>query len=331
MLTDTPSAAVPRSKHHVRFHVGSIVLAFIAQLTCDILSIFALDETVPNALFQTSINNVSESFPIEVTMDIWSNELWFIVVMWCEWWLIAACYSLCKRGNRDHCNPEILPPLFYLTWIVVCCAGVGSLILWDRRFVLGAVILSWIQTLLSFGMLILSFRNLYRLKTWLFHNDPKRVGWIRYWVQNGLGLYFGWSFLNSLIHLGIALKYIAGVEDPLVSTIILTILLVCSLVWCFLQSFLLREYIRYNFTTYIILILGLAAICSRGYWHYGFSRNMIYCGCLFLLLIAMSVAQMITLCMCPDKASGPVAMESRRTFGVSGTVVDTEQHQQNKM
>ncbi|XP_057681068.1 uncharacterized protein LOC130909035 [Corythoichthys intestinalis] len=331
MLTDTPYLAAPRSKHHVRFHVWSIVLAFIAQLTCDILSFFTLDETVPNALFQTSINNVTDSFPLEVTMDTWLNDVWFILGILSNWWLTVACYSLYKRGKRDPCNPEILPPLFYLTWIVVCCAGLGSSLLWDRRLVLGAVILSWIQTLLSFGMLVVSYRNLYRFKTWLFHNDPEKIGWIRFWAQNGLGLFFGWSFLNSLLHLGIALKYNAGVEDHYVSTIILTIVLVCSLVWCFLQSFLLRDYMRYNCTTYIILILGMAAIFSRGYGHYGFSTNMIYCGGLFLLLIAMSVAQIITLCMCPDKASGPVAMDTHGVSGVSGTVFDAEQHQQNKM
>lgn len=110
------------------------------------------------ALFQNSLRNVSETFPLEVTMDWWSGNNWMMADIWSKAWLVEAAVSLCRRlavpagrGRRPSvlsvcdclicrnvygrlsCNPEVHPPLFYLIWATVNSARICCMFLWDRQ------------------------------------------------------------------------------------------------------------------------------------------------------------------------------------------------------
>lgn len=50
-------------------------------------------------------------------------------------------------------------------------------------------------------------------------------------TQNGLAMFAWYSLLNAVVGLGIVFKYKAGVTDPLVSTIVLTIVALCTITW----------------------------------------------------------------------------------------------------
>lgn len=45
-----------------------------------------------------------------------------------------------------------------------------------------------------------------------------------------------------------------------------------------MQSFLFTKYMRYTFTVYAILILGLGAMFTRSYRIHDFAANTVYCG-----------------------------------------------------
>lgn len=50
-------------------------------------------------------------------------------------------------------------------------------------------------------------------------------------TQNGLAVFAWWSLLNAVVGLGVVFKYEADVPDPLISTIVLTIVLLCTITW----------------------------------------------------------------------------------------------------
>ncbi|XP_049913253.1 uncharacterized protein LOC126398094 [Epinephelus moara] len=305
-----------KNSHHVVIHAGSIALAVIAQVSTGIFFNLAQDSNVPNALFQTSSRNVSETFPLEVTLDWWSDCYWIIVDLWSMAWLLYAVVGLFKRNvlGPESCCPEIHPPVFYFMWTMINIARMCSMALWDRHCIHGAVILEWILLVLSFYMLYMSYSNLDKHKVWLAINNPSVISWTHYLTQNGLAVFAWWSLLNAVVGLGIVLKYKIDVPDPLISTVVLTIISLCAINWFILQIFLLAKYTRYTFSVYAMLILGLGAMFTRSYRVHDLATNTVYCGFLMLLMTVMNLIHLISACLHTDKSSKPVAMEPSVTF-----------------
>lgn len=306
--------------NHVVIHAGSVILAVIAQVISSIFCNLAKDSSVPNALFQISSRNVSETFPLEVTMDWWSDTYWIMVDLWSKAWLLYAVVSLFKRNVL---GPEIHPPLFYLMWTLLNIARMCSMPLWYRHDILGAVILGWILPVLSFYMLYMSHSNLNKHKAWLAINNPSVISWTRYLTQNGLTVFAWWTLLNAVVGLGVVLKYKAGVPDPQISTIVLTIVFLFIIIWFILQIFLLTKYMRYTFSAYAILVLGLGAMFTRSYRIHDLAANTVYCGFLMLLITIMSLIHLISACLYADQSDKPVATEPNGTFEDFETVWHT--------
>ncbi|KAF1373095.1 hypothetical protein PFLUV_G00256760 [Perca fluviatilis] len=305
---------------HVVIHAGTVALAVIAQSISDIFCYLAKDINVPNAVFQTSSRNVSETFPLEVTMDWWSESFWIMVDLWSKAWLLYAVVSLFKRNVL---GPEIHPPVFYLMWTMINIARMFSMTLWDRHNILGAVLVWWNLPVISFYMLYMSYSNLNKHKAWLAINNPHVISWTRYLTQNGLAVFAWWSLLNAVVGLGIVLKYKHDVPDPLISTIVLTIVSVCTIIWFILQSFLLTKYMRYTFSVYAILILGLGAMFTRSYRVHDLAANTAYCGFLMLLMTIMSLIHLISSCLHTKKSSKPDPTEPYMPFEGCETVWHT--------
>ncbi|XP_068566016.1 uncharacterized protein [Cebidichthys violaceus] len=291
-----------KNGNHEVMHAGSVALAVIAQVISDIFFNLAKDSNVPNALFQTSSRNVTETFPLEVTMDWWSDSYWVIVDLWSKAWLLYAVVNLFKRNAR---GPDLHPPVFYLMWTMVNLARMCRMPLWDRHDILGAAMLGWILPVLSFYMLYVSYSNLNKHKAWLAIYNPRVILWTRYLTQNGLAVFAWWSLLNAVVGHGIVLKYKACVPDPLMSTVVLTTVSFCTIIWFILQSCLFAKYMHHTFSVYAILILGLAAMFTRSYRFHDLAENTVYCGFLMLLMTIMSLIHLISACLRKEKSSKP--------------------------
>lgn len=288
-----------------------MVLAAISQVTSDIFFNLARDGNVPNAVFQTSSRNVSQTVPLEVTMDWWSEYYWIMIDLWSTAWLLYGLVSLFKRTVLGplSCNPEIHPPAFYLMWIIINIVRICSMSLWDSHNFYGVVFLRWILPILSFYMLFMSYSNLDKHESWLAINNPSVIQWTRYLTQNGLAVFAWWSLLDAVVGLGIVFKYKGGVPDPLVSTAALTVVALWAVTWFILENFLLTKYLRYTFSVYPLLILGLGAMFTRSYRVHDLSVNTVYCGFLMLLMTIMSLIHLIASCLYTDKPGNPPPSE----------------------
>ncbi|CAB1349470.1 unnamed protein product, partial [Coregonus sp. 'balchen'] len=89
--------------------------------------------------------------------------------------------------------------------------------------------------------------------------------WTMINTQNGLATFGWWTLLEALDSLGLVPRYQASLPDPLVSSMVLTLLLLGMLIWFFFESFIFSKYICYTFTVYHVLIVGLEAMFTRGY------------------------------------------------------------------
>ncbi|XP_011487286.1 uncharacterized protein LOC101158564 [Oryzias latipes] len=287
------------NSHHLMKHAASIILAFISQMISDVFFILSQEGNVPNALFQNSARNVSNTFYLEVTMDWWSDNCWIVIDLWSKAWLVYAAVSLYRRNalGPESCNPEIHPPIFHLIWTVTNVLRMSSMYMWDKHYIVGAVLLRWFLPVYSFYMLYMSYSSLSKHKAWLAINNPNVISWTRYLTQNGLAVFAWWSLFNASVGLGVALKYNSGVPDPVVSTVVLSILSICIAMWFILQILLLPMFMGHTFSIYGILILGLGAMFTNSYRVRDFSINTAVCGVLMVLITVMSFIHLITSCL----------------------------------
>ncbi|XP_061569352.1 uncharacterized protein LOC133423209 [Cololabis saira] len=307
------------NRFHEAVHAGSIVLAFLTQVVSEVF--FSLSK-VPNALFQGSFRNVSETFPLEVTMDQWSDNNWIVIDLWSKAWLTYGMFGFFKRNvlGPESCNPEVHPPVFYLMWITINLARTSITVLWDREFILAAASVRWILPIYSFYMLYMSYSKLYKYKNWLAVNNPKLILWTRYLTQNGLAAFAWWSLFDASVGLGISLKYIHGVQEPLASSIVLSIIAICIIIWFGLQSILVSKYMRHTFSVYPTLILGLGSMFTSSYRVHDFSANTVVCGVLMILVTIMSFTNLISVCMYTEKPSTSLVVEPYMNITVCETV-----------
>ncbi|XP_042566221.1 uncharacterized protein LOC105889326 isoform X2 [Clupea harengus] len=231
-------------------------------------------------------------------MDRWTSYIDAAIPSICN---IFLCFSLVMVFQRNYfgpvcCNPEVHPPLFYLTWPVICVTDIGGLFLWESGEILQALCMRLLPPALSFYMLFVSYNNLKRCRP-LLHITSSRLTWFTYYAtQNSLALSAWWTLTNALVNLGVVLKYTIGLQDPLVSSVVLTLLFLAMLLWFILQTFVLVNYIHYTFTVYPILILGLGAMFTRGYQVHDMAPNTIYCGFLMMVATIMNCIMLFSLC-----------------------------------
>ncbi|XP_010883777.1 uncharacterized protein LOC105019353 [Esox lucius] len=287
--------------HHVALHGACIVLAMVSQVLSETFYFLELRPS-SGGLFTSTLGNVSETFPLEITMDGWADNTWIMLCIWNTAWLIHSLFTVFQRNVSGpvSCNPEIHPPSFYLIWTVINIAKISWLFLWARHYLLLSLFFKWVIPVHCFHMLFVSYRNLQRHSAWLAINNPREPWWTRYLTQNGLALFGWWTLLEALISLGVVMRYQAGVSDSLVSSLVLTLLLLGMLTWFVFESFIFSKYIRYTFTAYPVLILGLGAMFSRGYRVHDLPPNTVYCGFLMLVATVLNCLRLIATCFCPD-------------------------------
>lgn len=290
---------------HVVFHGFSIALAIASQLFTETFHILQSDFHVFEGLFRNPPGVVSESFPLEVSMDWWAEYTWILVCVWNTAWLLYSLINVFRRNifGPLSCNPEIHPPAFFLIWVVVNTSKIGGMFLWDQQDLWGTLFFKLIMPLYSFFMLYMSYRNLYRHRTLLAINNPKEIWYTRYMIQNGLAMFAWLTLLEALVCLGVVLKFKAGLQDPVASSLVLTLLLLGMLLWFVFESVLFTKYIRYTLTVYPVLVLSLGSMFTKGYQVNSLGPNTIYCGFLMLIATILNSVQLIAACFYNDEAS----------------------------
>ncbi|KAK1173685.1 hypothetical protein AOXY_G3861 [Acipenser oxyrinchus oxyrinchus] len=281
-----------------------------------------------NGLFLTTHQNITEKFVLQITPDAWLVSIWTLINAWNGLWLIYVFITLFRRNQYGpvYCNPAIHPPMFYILWIANNLLSIGFLFLWDRQCLVQALGLQILIPYSCYVMLGISYRNLYQHDTWLKSNSSSDLWNVRYLVHNGLALYAAWTSIDVLVNFGIVLKYSFGLMDPAVSTAMLSILLVKLIVWFLLENFVLEKYVRYTFTVYPVVILGLAGMFTRNYRFDSITTNTIYCGVLMAIGAAFCVFRLIAICFYDDNkpSSSPLDEDFGSTASLPALKLDVD-------
>ncbi|GAB0187688.1 T-cell activation Rho GTPase-activating protein-like [Grus japonensis] len=165
-----------------------------------------------------------------------------------------------ERRNELGCvyiKPDLLPIPFYMVWILNNGLNVGWLFLWDREYLIPALVFLAALTLTTCAALFISHRVLSIHSSWLVKGHKAELWLIRILVQNGLALYATWTTIATLLNFAVVLIYKWNVSNKTATTASLSILTLHLVIWFYLENFFLDKYVRYTLTIYPVVIIAL--------------------------------------------------------------------------
>ncbi|XP_068090768.1 uncharacterized protein [Hyperolius riggenbachi] len=229
------------------------VISFICTVTLNAFSAIGKD-----GLFLSSANNISATFPLDVTPEGWTFSIWSVIYAWNGLWLVYIFSTLFRRNKigRVYAKPAIHPPDFFALWILNNLLNIGWLFLWDRELLIFANVFLALIPVTCFLMLHMSYRNCYRYRAWMSQHQRFDLWCIRILVHNGLSVYATWTCIATIINFGIVLKHCTPMEDPDASTIALCLALFTILFWFLMETFVFEKYVRYTFTVYPVAVIA---------------------------------------------------------------------------
>ena len=253
-------------------------IAFIVQL------FFNGQANTISKLFPRRTGEVSDNAQTDLTPASATFAIWGLIYMLQLSWIFYTA-SLIFRPEA----PDILPSIFYLVYILSCFLNATWLIVWaHQKFALSSMILVGITITLgmclttAYGSLDSYLKTSHIQKEVVSEFD---VWCLQIFVQNGIMFYMAWVSIASCINFAIFLQQDLGISRSKAGSIALTILLAMLVVWFVVENFIINSYVKYTFTEYVVLLIGLFGIIKKQ-WTDGHG-NQTYVLAIFILSIIM--------------------------------------------
>jgi len=231
-------------------------------------------------LFENQTGDVSDAFFLMITPAGWTfGAIWGTIYMWQFIWMIYALTTVCRKDDdgRYIYRLGILPPAFYVMFMVNNIVVVTWLFVWDRQWLNWACLVIVFAPITLYICLIISFKRLYDNLASLRRNGQRKDIWLtRILVQNGLAFFATWVSIATLLNFAIVLTYYWSVDVFVSSTIALGVLSLDIIVWFTLDTFFLDKYVRYTISPYIVLVVALTGSFTKNFDLDTNRRNSIY-------------------------------------------------------
>ncbi|XP_060070070.1 uncharacterized protein LOC132550078 [Ylistrum balloti] len=244
-------------------------------------------------IFNSTVGDVSDIFYLEVTPAGWTFSIWGFIYTWQALWLIYALTTICRKtksGTYIYQLP-VLPPIIYVLYIFNNICLVSWLFVWDRKELIWALVTIALLPITLAIALFFSFRRLYHNLEELTEDEAVRDIWlIRFLVQNGMAFFGAWVTIATLLNAAMVMTYRGNLTNEDACTTALGILSCIIVTWFLLDNTILDRYVRYTFSPYITLTIGLSGAVAKNYdiqLHY---RNSIF----LLTLLVVAAVMLIT-------------------------------------
>ncbi|KAK7881837.1 hypothetical protein WMY93_030246 [Mugilogobius chulae] len=193
-----------------------------------------------------------------------------------------------------YCSPAVLPRGFFVMLCLNLSLNVGWLFLWDRRFMIPALIFLILIALTNYAIIAFSCIGLHTFGAWLNKHHKVELYLIRVLVQNGIAIYATWTTIASHVNLNVVLTTEANMSQSDASTTALSILVVVIASWFVLENWLLEKHVRYILSIYPAVIWALTGVFTKNYDAAAPTRNNIFIAallgvgcCLFVIRIGL--------------------------------------------
>ena len=237
------------------------LVVFIIGVVLNSLSIYPGYKSI----FPKQTGKVSDEHPTEVTPAGSTFAIWGAIYIWQGIWILYSLTLPCRSRAGD-----ISSVYFYGFYILATLLNFTWLLVWSREYLgISFALLAMLALSLN-GALFFAYRGLhnYIIKFPDFEEVlvlPNKVDvWCtRFLVINGIVFYATWTTIATLLNLTITLQYDFEANPSTVASVALAILLCIVLGWFALENFVLEKYLRFTFSEYITLIIGMSGILKR--------------------------------------------------------------------
>ncbi|XP_032632446.1 uncharacterized protein LOC116822575 [Chelonoidis abingdonii] len=218
-------------------------------------------------VFLNTVGNVSNKYNTDFTPAGWTFLIWNVIYVWQFAWLGYVLSGICRRNELGwvYTEPDLLPISFYLVWILNNAINVGWLFLWDREYLIPALVLLAVLPFTCYIGLFISHRSLHIHADWFLKSHKAELWLIRILVQNGIALYGTWTTIATLLNFAVVLIFSGNVSNKIATATSLAILTFELVIWFSLENFVLDKYVRYNLTVYPVVIVALTGIVWKNY------------------------------------------------------------------
>eukprot|EP00062_Callorhinchus_milii_P004061 gi/632942733/ref/XP_007886570.1/ PREDICTED: uncharacterized protein LOC103175372 [Callorhinchus milii] len=246
-----------------------VVLLVVAVVVYITMSAFnALAGTGPSMVLEISITqyyfftlhvslcsllkNVSDKYRTDFTPAGWTFGIWGVIYLWQALWIIYSLTGLCRRKAQAWIH-SVVPYPFFIIWIINNLFNIGWIFLWDREYLITALVFLALIAFTNYTALFFSYYALNKQGPWLQKHSKVDLWLVRILVQNGIVVYATWPTIATLLNFAIELTF------------------------C-LENFVLDKYVHYTLTVYPVVIVALSGFLNNNFNINSPSRNNIYIG-----------------------------------------------------
>ncbi|XP_069810989.1 uncharacterized protein [Dendropsophus ebraccatus] len=245
-------------------------------------------------VFLQRVGNISDKFRTEFTPSGWTFMIWNVIFAWQFLWYGYVLSGLCRRSELGwmYLKPDVFPISFYIVWIVNNICNIGWLFLWDREFLIPALVFLGVIALTNHIVLFISYRSLYLHGEWFDRQRRVDLWLIRIFAQNGIAVYATWTTIACLLNFAVALTYNGNIPNTTSTTVCLSILTFEVIIWFLLENFLFDKYVRYTLTVYPVVIVALSGAIDKNFSAASPDENNIFAAVLLAVACALFVLRL---------------------------------------
>ncbi|KAG8443920.1 hypothetical protein GDO86_009210 [Hymenochirus boettgeri] len=263
-----------------------IVLAFALYIVTVAFNAIA-GAGLQRNIFLQSVGNISNKFNTDFTPAGWTFTLiWNVIFAWQFLWFGYILSLICRRSELGwfYLKPDLFPVSFFLVWMLNNVLNIGWLFLWDREYLIPALVFLGAIAFTNYIVLFISYRAVFLNGEWLQKQHKVDLWLIRIFAQNGITFYATWTTIACLLNFAVCLTYNGGISNTTSATVALALLTFEMVLWFCLENFVFDKYVRYTITVYIVIILGLSGALHRNFDKSNPGQNGIF------IAVALAVA-----------------------------------------
>ena len=250
--------------------------------------------SVSVGIYANNTGTISDAYPTGLTPSGWTFSIWGIIYLWQALWLVYAVSTLFRRGVDGYLyySPDILPAYIYICYMINNITNVVWLVVWSQASMIAALVVILIAT----GFLYVCSAGSYfgvsnNIEVLVQNGLQKEIWFMRWLVQNGIGIYDTWLSVATLINLTIVIIEHTSMSYEDASTLGLVLLGAELVGWFFTDILLLDRFTRYVFVPYLVYMFALSGIIDKNYQ--AGERNSVITAVLLAIACTLSVVKII--------------------------------------
>jgi hypothetical protein len=202
---------------------------------------------------------------LDIMPATWTWCIWALIYFVQFVWLVYGLCTLFRKttnGSYLYLKPDFMCYGIYIAVFVNYWANIG----WCFTFwrVCCALFFSVLMTFSMYVFLFISCRKLVENQSELQQLGYQwDVCFVRVFIHNGCAIYATWTSIVAILTFGQFLTISAGVTATCASTLCLIIILFATLNYFIFENFIWRDYLRYVFTPYFVVVWALVGCITH--------------------------------------------------------------------